>query len=208
MMKVEYASAGNAYIACMKEIVERINYIKEYLENINNLKNKSLALESICLQYRKIFELIAISTIVANQRQFTLQNKKLLKEWHPETIIKGIKKINPHYFPIPVINETIYGVVLCRFKKIDSTSLSESELISAWKSCSNHLHTRSPFDKKLDEHSILNNFQTWWDKIQGLLYTHSVRLETFTSYLIADVDFSKKNPINVSFIELINSRIL
>ena len=201
---MDFQDDGIKYIVCMRVIVTRMNIIKSYLEDKTNLKTENIpiTIEFICLQYRKVFELIILASLAANRKSITTQYLHLLNEFHPERIIKTIKKINPNYYPQPIKIETIHGVMVTRIIPLTNEHLSESELKSAWKSCSDYLHTQNPYAKKLGAKQILKNFQIWWDKIQALLFTHSIKLKKQYIFLIADVPFYDETKIKASVVAM------
>jgi hypothetical protein len=195
---------GIKYITCMRIIVNRMNLVKSYLEDKSNLEKDKLYLtiEFISLQYRKVFELIILASLAANRKAVTTQYLHLLSEYNPERIIKAMKKINPNYYPQPIKVETIFGIQATRILPMTDKHLSESELKSAWRLCSDYLHARNPYGKPIGTKQILKNFQVWWDKIQALLFTHCIKLKQEYIFLITDVPFYDVEQVKATFVAI------
>lgn len=73
----------------MKEIKFRYSYLKLLLDK-TELDNKYpktwLILESVALQYRKIIELVAFSTIIANKDDYKSIRPSFSKDWNARLI--------------------------------------------------------------------------------------------------------------------------
>ena len=197
-------SDGEKYKDCMVIIVNRMNLIKKYLEDRENLKDDKIAItiEFMCLQYRKIFENIIFASLAANRQAVTTQYIQLLNEYHPDRIIKKMKLLNPHYYPVPIKVIRADGGTLVNAIPISDKHLSEQDLKSAWNLCSDYLHARNPYAASLTKKTVLDRFQTWWDKIQNLLHTHCIKLKERNLLFICDVPFHDVLMVRASLLQM------
>jgi len=69
------------YIKCMEEIKRRQTVIDEILAGSKATSFKYTNIEFVALQFRKIFELIILSTVASNHHFFEGLVRKIAKEW-------------------------------------------------------------------------------------------------------------------------------
>jgi|GEM_PF-5357156 len=91
------------YADCMTEIKNRLNAIKKYSELEPRPFEPPIETEIICLQFRAIFELITLSSLVANKKNYITMYDNIERQWRPESTVNRIKEANPQYYPVPVI---------------------------------------------------------------------------------------------------------
>jgi len=204
-MLTEYNKSGfknevDLYIDCMQELIRIDNLIKKYISDRHNLRmdNLHLTVEIISLQFRKIFELIAISSLITNKRKFSNLHKLIYKT-EPNYIMKGIKRINPNFYPVPIKLEMSEDGKIANFIHRESVFLSEKELIKGWNLCSDYLHIRNPFLKKLELNIIMDSFLEWIQKIENLYYNHAINLAYDGKHFFVDMDFSGQREIKIYY---------
>ena len=161
----------------MEEIKLRIQVIRGFISGECNALYKQTTVESICVQIRKILELIAMATLVANKEEYCLINDRFHKEWNAQNILKDIEKINVNFYPQPIkILSSNKNEEIIEVKNLNNNSLSRSEFVELYKKCGGLLHANNPFaeSKKIDE--FLSVVPSWVNKIIDLLDSHSVHL--------------------------------
>lgn len=161
----------------MEEIKRRTNSILIVLQKKATTGYPYTDAEYICLQFRKILELIALANLVSNKDEYSKQHHNFARHYHAKHIIKDIEKINPNFYPIP--SEQIIDKKTGKVEEvvpIKSGYLTKSEFISAYDCCSDLLHAENPFDKKKNLDQYTNSFKTWHNKIIKLLNHHQVQL--------------------------------
>ena len=94
------------YIEQMEEIKRR----KESIEIITEVENTRLyrpvVTENVYLQIRKILELIVMASLVAKKEvmeEFSRSLQGLGRQWNGYKILKQVEKINPDFYPVPII---------------------------------------------------------------------------------------------------------
>ena len=191
------------YLDCMYELRRLCSFIQKYLSNRENLTkdNLRLTIEVVSLQYRKLFELIAMSSLVTNKRRFTKKHGSILKGYRPKGIMNMVKGMNPNFYPIPVELNLTDNSKTYNFVKREGVFLSEKELCRAWNLCSNYLHTNNPFKPRLEATVIMDSFVDWMPKIMNLYYNHAIQLFDSDKHFIVDIDFSQeKREIKIYYI--------
>ena len=150
------------YLKAMREFKQRILLVGGMCENVYMVKKAAniIDIESICLQIRKLLELIAMSSLIMNKQVFQQTGDKFKKMWNAKYILKDIKRIHPEYFPM-----TISGMLKqdenekLVMEQIDYEVLTENEFCKIYDKCGKALHVPNPFS--VDENII----KEFWDVI-------------------------------------------
>ena len=164
------------YIACMEEIKKRTEVVTAFINGEITSKYLITTVESVFLQFRKILELIALSSLVANHEKYSKCHANFKKHWKAKQILNELEKINPKFYPYPTkqipVSEGLYNT-----PKIKSGYLTKEDFIELYDRCSNMLHSNNPFSdqKQEDIKNILSKeAPEWLDKIIILLNHHHV----------------------------------
>lgn len=97
----DYKDELSKYANCMEEIKLRTFSIKLIMEKEKTTGFLYTDIEFICLQFRKILELISLANLSANKEQYAKQYIKFKTHWNAKKILEDIKKINPNFYPKP-----------------------------------------------------------------------------------------------------------
>lgn len=166
----------------MEEIKRRRAVIVDHLNGKYTTGRPITDVEFLFLQYRKMLELIALSTLCANRTQYEKVRASFKKEWSATRSFKTLKRINPNFYPKPseqiVDKET--GKPTMEMTTIRSGFLTKDEFVNIHGRCGDHLHASNPYsataDKALDYPAIRNEFLEWDSKISRLLSSHWTQL--------------------------------
>ena len=58
--------------------------------------------ETIFLQMRKVCELIAFGSLIANKAVYSQLHDTFAEDWRLGRIVEKLRKVNPDFFPVPV----------------------------------------------------------------------------------------------------------
>lgn len=156
------------YAKCMEYIKLRILAIDEIIFGIKTTSFPETNLDFVYLQFRFIFESIALASLCSHRKQYELFDTKFEKEWNANKIIKQIKKINPLFFPSP------------EDEKSKELALTEDELVRFIGLCGDNLHAFNPYKGKgyrhRDSQIEKERFLEWRTKVISLLGIHYVML--------------------------------
>ena len=92
------------YAKCMELVKKRIKAIDDFLFCGRSTTFPQTNCEFLYLQFRFVFELIALSSLCSHRVQYERINAQFRKEWNASRIIKNIRRINPHFFPTAIID--------------------------------------------------------------------------------------------------------
>ena len=166
------------YVDCMEKIKKRTEVVDGFLRGELHAKYLQTTVESMCLQIRKILELIAMASLVANKAEYEKQRKNFHREWRAKRILETLDKANPQFYPSPseqVISPETGKVV--ETIPITSGYLSRTDYEALYDECSQILHASNPFSGEQQEiQAFLDKTPEWMEKIRVLLNHHQVQL--------------------------------
>lgn len=188
------------YIRCMDEIKLRDAVIDNFLNGSRTTGKLMIDIELICLQFRKICELIMLSALCIHKTEFQRIHKKIEKEWDPIKINKTLENIHHEFYPNPF--ERIVDSDTGRQKNIRITKefLTRSECISLIGRCGGLLHGFNPLndDKVYKEvEKIRSKFPEWKKRIGRLLKTHEIKLSGTSKQLWVYMAYGEENKVFV-----------
>jgi hypothetical protein len=161
----------------MKEIKLRTEVITLFLSGQREAGYVPTTIETVGLQFRKVFELIVFASLAANQYEYSRVYADFAKHWEAGKLLKNLRKINPNFYPKPVIelSSNSPGVEF-ELKERDHDYLTQGELAVAHGKCGSLMHAANPFAKPIDYEAYRQAFQSWQTKIVNLLNCHQVQL--------------------------------
>lgn len=167
------------YIACMEEIKRRTAIITDFLEKKKITGYLMTDVEFICLQFRKLRELIALSSLCANRKKFEEMRSNFHKEWDANKILKTLERINPRFYPCAskqIIDAKTRKVI--ETKPVKDGFLRREELPRILWKCGEFLHAFNPYSHSQvpAPEALWKTFREWLRKVMTLLNHHQTQL--------------------------------
>ena len=170
------------YAQQMREIKRRIEVIDFFLVESGNALYKPTSIESICLQFRKILELIAFGSLIANKERYAAAYSKFASNWNAELLLKDLRRVNPKFYPMPIEERpSDRPGIKSEILPIVDGFLMEDDFVSVYKQCGGMLHAANPYGSKIGRHFFEKEFPIWRAKIIRLLNSHEVHFVDDTS---------------------------
>lgn len=188
------------YIRCMDEIKLRDQVIESFLTGKLHTGQRMTNIELVCLQFRKIGEIIMLSALCAHKKDFLKVRTSIEKEQNPIAIRKTLDKINPDFYPIPfeIIVEKSTGKQ--KNERVTSGYLAKDECVSLIGRCGGILHGFNPYnDEKVfkEIEAVENKFPEWQTKVRRLLKTHEIKLSGTSKQLWVYMAYGPKRQVLV-----------
>jgi len=161
----------------MEEIKRRTEVVRGFLDGTCNALYKQTSTESVCLQVRKILELIALASLVANKDEYAKRRTNFQKDWHAKRILQSIEEVNPCFYPRPtrqVLDPK--GQKVLKTEEIKSGFLTRTDFENIYDRCGGLLHAQNPFSNPKDFDNFLKIVPSWMGKIMTLLNHHQAQL--------------------------------
>ncbi|MCY1218202.1 hypothetical protein D9M72_301430 [compost metagenome] len=184
------------YIWLMSQVKLRLRFLESDAERMaappELPANEAVLLyERVCLQLRKILELIAYSTLVANKDAFATSHPNFAEFQKAKNVLNKLRAINPRYYPAAMRETTLNGKRHFEDAMPD-TWLTEDEFAPLFDSCSEVLHVANPFDGS-ELGDLGRTVPDWIARIRGLLQVHVVALTPDDIILVQMHDWSGTN---------------
>lgn len=187
---------GKRYTDLMGELKHRLLHIEKLSSNYKSVDGKHygeqvFVYESMCLQLRKVLELLAYSTLVANEQAIEPILSDFSEYWRAKAIIKKVSSINPDFFPVSArISEQDHdGTVKALESAPNEEEFSLNEFEALYDACSQVVHSRNPYSSK-PMMPVGRPFVEWVQRIRRLLKTHLVYLKRDDIQLVDMLDWS------------------
>lgn len=165
------------YLKLMAEIKNRVQSISDILNEKRTTTFPATNIEFMCLQIRKILELISLSSLVVNHKLFEKEKVKYQKFWHAERILNDIERLNPYFYPIPIIeNPPTDDSEKKLLKEREVDFLTKKDFIKIYEKCGKIMHADNPFGSQIDERYYNEQIGIWLTKITKLLNCHKIKL--------------------------------
>ncbi|WP_428623524.1 hypothetical protein [Sedimenticola sp.] len=191
-----------------------MTFIRYRLEVINLFLNRKITtgydipdIETIALQFRKVFELIAMASLCSNREKFEEVRARFDKMWNAAEIIKMVEKFNPNFYPKPIER---------KFNKDPSTGgtispllegfLTKEELIKAIGRCGDLLHADNPYsENEFINEKWFNRFRDWNSKTHNLLKLHTIQVLNYDIQWWAVMKFGTNEPVQIAEMQKITN---
>ena len=180
MKKIDTTKTANLYSVyadCMEEIKRRTEVVNGFQTGQCSTLYLQTTAESVALQIRKILELVALASMVANKTEYSRYRQNFYKDWNAKRILKTLKKANPKFYPIPgkqVLNSDTGKVD--SVKRVKSGFLTEDDFITLYDACCDILHAENPFSRNQNPIAFLDSVPEWMSKVRNLLNHHTIQL--------------------------------
>jgi len=161
----------------MEEIKLRINVVNFFVSGQGHALYLPSTIESVCLQIRKILELVAFGSLVANKDVYTAVHSKVSSAWNAGDILRELERVNPGFYPVPVIEvpSDIPGVHR-QNKKREGDYLTKPEFAEVYGRCGAIAHAANPYGKGIDYKHYQQMLPRWQTQIMNLLNSHEIHL--------------------------------
>lgn len=163
------------YISLMWELKKREEVIICLVDGKCDVRYPQVALEVIFLQLRKIIEIIVMSPMLINEKEYREASKNPEFDWRLKSIMANLSEANPSYYPQPVSITKQEGK-LDVFEQVQSNFITKEELVDIYQHCSGYLHAQNPLTQREDNDAIeeIKVVSKTVKKIHSLLQTHTV----------------------------------
>ena len=159
------------YVALMQEATERIEFISQLLD-ADQLSGWA-RLESVCLQIRKLLELVMFSSLVANQDLWERSQKELTSSQNIAMKFRELERLHPNFYPTPIdLSQRTGQEPALRANDF----LDKSDFQKFYGMLGNILHADNPLGRPTDYGDFIDLAPRLIESIQNLMECHRVHL--------------------------------
>ena len=170
-------SALSKYCAVMDEVKRRMLVVDFFSSGAGHAMFQPTTVESIALQFRKVLELIAMASLIANKHAYAAVYADFAKHWNAKFLLRDLKTVNPKFYPSPFreLPPTAPGTVKS-WEDLTAGYLTEADFVKLYEVCGGLLHARNPYGSPLKYDAFATSVSAWRQKIILLLNCHKVQL--------------------------------
>jgi len=177
MRPVMRKSDANIYAKCMDEVRERTFVIRDLVIEMNTEEGLDPHMvELVFVQFRKILELIAFGSLIANREVYEKVRADFQNEWNAKRLLDKLARVNPDYYPVPLMPPTTGANGKKHMEKVSSGFLTKDEFVVLYDLCSTILHAPNPFQTQDALAGINLDVNYWAAQITSLLKFHMIHL--------------------------------
>lgn len=187
----------NLYCDVMEEIKRRTSVIDFFLSGKGHALYEPTTVESISLQIRKILELIAMASLVANKKEYEKVYSHFANAWNAEYLLKDLNRINRDFYPKPVIEQPSDDPrIKCRLADREDDYLTKAEFIKVYKKCGAIMHASNPVGRRINYEYYKQAIPNWRQRIKNLLNTHQIRLVNQKGFYLIHMKEDQDNKVH------------
>lgn len=165
------------YCDLMLEAKHRTNVLASLLKGDVSLGYLPVDVETAYLQFRKILELIAFGSLIANKEKYAEVRKQYAKDWNAKRVLNLAENLNPEFYPVPIAQIPVEGKSYStELKKLESGFLTRKDFEVLYDQCGGVLHSENPYGDKYKYDQLWGDIPYWALKIRNLLNCHGVHL--------------------------------
>jgi hypothetical protein len=166
------------YCGLMEEIKLRMNVVEFFISGRGHALYEPPTIESATLQLRKILELIAFSSLLANREAYSAVYARVSKTWNAGDLLRELEDVNPEFYPVPVVQvpSTKPGVFMEHKKRTPIDYLTKDDFREVYGRCGVMAHAANPLGKGIDYPYFKRKVPEWARQIVNLLNGHEIHL--------------------------------
>jgi len=187
----------NLYCTLMMDVKVRIQTVTNILKGHAMIAYSPMTIEFLCLQIRKILEFISMGSLVINRNEFEAIGNKYESYWNAKLILRDIERLNPEFYPIPVM-EVSPKTPGAEKDLISKTTgfLTREDFVRVYDKCGKMMHAYNPFGSRYDYDYYRNKVAEWHNQIIGLINSHLIHLKGIDGYYLIHMKEDRDNQVH------------
>jgi hypothetical protein len=188
-------TAQDKYRAVLIEIKHRTAVVDSFLFGQAHALYVATTIESICLQIRKILELVAFSSLIANKEIYSAQHKKFAGHWNARLMLQDLSRVNPDFYPHPIVqSQSSTPGITSDWADRKDDFLTQEQFVTAYEKCGGILHADNPYSTKTDYPHYQGLVKDCRNRIVNLLNAHTIKLVNDKNLYLFQMGAKDENP--------------
>ncbi len=208
-MEEKYHNQMKKYLDQIKDVRCRIESIGVIADVMTRQRYLPIAVESVYLQFRKILEIIARASLVADQeaiKELGSSMRKLGKH-NGDKLLKVMGAINPEFYPVPIVPELSGDPRLKQIFQRKTADFLTKELFAELynKKCAPLMHAENPFGTHTNYKTLWDEVPLWKNRIMELLSMHQIHVLRLDGFFLVNMHDENDEKIDMYSIEKVNN---
>ena len=193
------------YCSLMNEVKKRTLAITDILKGRTTTSFRATNIEFMCLQLRKILELISMGSLVLNKDEFEAIGKKYEDFWNAKLILQDIERLNPEFYPIAVKEvPSLRPGVKNELVNKATGFLTREAFVKVYDKCGKLMHSHNPFGSHCDYDYYEKQIMEWEDLIIGLLNSHLIHIKGVDGFFLIHMQEEGRDDVHGYWFENAN----
>jgi hypothetical protein len=172
------------YCNYMEELKHRVSLVRSLMTRSVSTGYPAFDTEMVFLQFRKILELVAFASLIANKDVYSAAYQEFASHWNARKMLGYLEKVNPDFYPVALEPFTPTADGVKHFPRAADGFLTQDEFVTLYKICGKLLHARNPFTTEEPVIQIGYSVGEWVSRIQKLLSIHVITLVSGNRWVI------------------------
>ena len=187
------------YCNYLEQIKQRLSAIQQFTlgnATLSELGREDYDIEFVAIQLRKILELIAFSSLIANKKVYSKKYKKFATNWNAKLMLRDLENVNSDFYPKPLYQEGVNEHGITHFEFLKDGYLTKDEFVFLYNKCGKALHAMNPYN----DETVINlkkSINEWLQRIITLLTLYQVTLVDSDEAWIVQLQSSVNNKAHV-----------
>lgn len=192
--------APEKYVGVLVEVKRRTEVIDSFLSGGTHALFQATTLESAGLQVRKVLELIAFASLIANVQEYSRQYAKFSEHWNARYMLRDLARINPDFYPQPIVQVPSQepGLVM-EWNERPDDYLTRDRFEVAYERCGGLMHADNPYGSPTDYDDYRTSIKVWRNQIVNLLNAHTISLSGDTNLYLFQMGAGREKPTYTPF---------
>lgn len=187
---------ANRYLELMREAKDRMLVVHRLLVGEVTTGFMQTNVEIIYLQYRKVLELIAFGSLIANLDAYAKIREKYSSDWHAKRVLNAVEAVHPDFYPKPVTQMRVDGKKhSAELHKFEGNYLAKADFEMLYDLCGGIMHSQNPYGSPMNYAAYLEDAPEWGMKIKNLLNVHEVKLINEKQFYLIQMGSSVEGPM-------------
>jgi hypothetical protein len=130
----------------------------------------------VFLQLRKVLELIAFASLIANKKKYEAEYKRFATQWRVQRLIEDLEKIHPTFYPMPIAPPQKLENGVKHVTYVADGFMTKDEFPLLYGNCAAMLHMRNPYSTDDPIIRMRYSVEDWVARIERLVELHMMHL--------------------------------
>jgi len=180
------------YCDQMELVKKRIEVVLYYERRQGGALYVASTIESVYLQFRKILELIAMASLIANKDVYSQEYANFARHWNARRMLESLERLNPEFYPKPLIEENGGSELVDK----EDGFLTRDDFVTLYNACGAIMHTDNPYGEQTDYDDYLSQISRWRELITGLLNNHKIHLLNDPNMYVIHMQEARDNKVH------------
>ncbi len=175
----------------------RVNVVDFFLTGKGHALYQPTTVESVGLQIRKVLELIAFGSLVANKDVYSAAYEKFATHWNARLLLRDLERVNSDFYPKPVVEAPSPDPrALHQLKERQNDYLTKAEFERAYEKCGSIMHAENPYGSRVDLKYFSEKLPLWRTQVVNLLNNHQVKLLNEPGFYLIHMRENQDNKVH------------